>query len=130
MADVKTRFEEAMNSDFNTPQALAALFDFNRAVNTLVNSQQPVSSGTLEVIDDTYRQLGGDVLGIIPAEISTQGAGSAGLEDELVQILITLRAAARKNKDYATSDAIRDQLAAAGVILEDRPDGTVWKINQ
>ena len=130
VADVKTRFEEAMNSDFNTPQALAALFDFNRAVNTLVNSQQPVSSGTLEVIDDTYRQLGGDVLGIIPAEISTQGAGSAGLEDELVQILITLRAAARKNKDYATSDAIRDQLAAAGVILEDRPDGTVWKINQ
>ncbi|MCB0165210.1 MAG: cysteine--tRNA ligase [Anaerolineae bacterium] len=130
LADLKTRFEAAMNSDFNTPQALAALFDFNRAVNTLVNSQQAVSSGTLEAIDDTYRRLGGDVLGIIPAEISTQGAGSAGLEDELVQILITLRAAARKNKDYATSDAIRDQLAAVGVILEDRPDGTVWKINQ
>ncbi|MCB9076893.1 MAG: cysteine--tRNA ligase [Anaerolineaceae bacterium] len=130
LVDLKTRFEEAMNNDFNTPQALAALFDFNRAVNTLVNSQQPVSSGTLEAIDNTYRQLGGDVLGIIPAEISTQGAGAAGLEDELVQILITLRTAARKNKDYATSDAIRDQLAAAGVILEDRPDGTVWKINR
>ena len=129
-SDFITRFEEAMNSDFNTPQALAALFDFNRAVNTIINSQQPVSNGTLEAIDETYRQLGGNVLGIIPDEISTQSGGSAGLEDSLIQILVDLRAAARKNKDYAISDAIRDQLAEAGVVLEDRPDGTAWKITR
>lgn len=125
----KFRFEQAMDNDFNTPQALAALFDFNRAVNSLINSDQPPSTATLQAIDDIYRTLGGDVLGIIPAEISGGGA-SAGLEEDLIRVLIDLRASARKNKDYATSDAIRDQLAELGVALEDRADGTVWKINR
>jgi len=127
----KARFTEAMNNDFNTPQALATLFDFNRAVNTLVNGDQPVSGQTLEEIDDTYRSLGGSVLGIIPDEITGIGdSSSAGLEDELLNLLVDLRTAARKNKDFATSDAIRNQLTEFGVSLEDRPDGTVWKVNR
>jgi cysteinyl-tRNA synthetase len=47
-----------------------------------------------------------------------------------MQLLIDLRAAARKNKDYATSDAIRDKLAELGVVLEDGPVGTIWKISR
>jgi len=126
----KARFTEAMDNDFNTPQALAALFDFNRAVNTLINGDEPVSRATLEAIDQTYRTLGSDVLGIIPEEVSGAGGGpAAGLEEDLIRLLVDLRTSARKNKDYATSDAIRDQLADIGVILEDRPDGTVWKRN-
>ena len=125
----KTQFIEAMDNDFNTPQALAALFDFSKAVNTLINSDEPVSGGTLKAIDETYRTLGGDILGIIPDDVAGTGGASSGLDDELMQILIDLRAAARKNKDWATSDAIRDQLAAIGVVLEDRPDGTVWKVS-
>ena len=126
----RTRFLAAMDNDFNTPQALAALFDFNKAVNSLVNSGQPVASGTLEAIDQTYRSLGGDILGLVPDEVSAQEGKSAGLEESLIQILIDLRAAARKNRDFATADAIRDQLAGIGVSLEDRPDGTVWKMSQ
>lgn len=126
----ESRFLEAMDNDFNTPQALAALFDFNRAVNSLINGDHPVSAGALEAIDNTYRTLGSDILGIIPNEISAQpGGASSGMEEALIQILVDLRAAARKNKDYETSDAVRDQLAQIGVILEDRPDGTVWKIS-
>lgn len=123
------RFLEAMDNDFNTPQALAALFDFNRAVNTLINSDQAVSRKTLQATDETYRKLGGDILGLIPDEISPAGQPGAalGIEEELVQLLINLRAAARKNKDFATSDDIRDRLTEIGVALEDRPDGTVWK---
>jgi cysteinyl-tRNA synthetase len=52
------------------------------------------------------------------------------LEEDLIRILVDLRMAARKNKDFATSDAIRNQLAQVGVILEDRPDGTSWKVNR
>ena len=126
----RARFLEAMNNDFNTPQALATLFDFNKAVNSLMDSGQPVSGGTLAAIDQTYRTLGGDVLGLIPDEISGQEGTSAGLEEDLIQILIDLRAAARKNRDFATADAIRDQLVEIGVSLEDRPDGTVWKVSQ
>jgi cysteinyl-tRNA synthetase len=125
----KSRFLEAMDNDFNTPQALAALFDFNKAANTLLNSSQPISSGTLKAVDEVYRTLGGDILGLIPEEITDVG-GSPGLEEELIRILVDLRATARKNKDYATSDGIRDQLAEIGVVLEDRPKGTTWKTNQ
>lgn len=123
------RFMDAMNNDFNTPQAMAALFDFNRAVNGLVNAEAPVSAATLEAIDNTYRTLGSEILGIVPAEISGGSAGaSAGLEEELIRLLVELRTAARKNKDFATSDAIRDQLGAIGVILQDGPTGTTWKV--
>jgi len=125
----KAQFAEAMDNDFNTPQALAALFDFSKVANTLINSDQPVSGGTLNAIDETYRILGGGILGIIPDNVAGTGGASSGLDDELMQILIDLRAAARENKDWATSDAIRDQLAAIGVVLEDRPDGTVWKVS-
>jgi cysteinyl-tRNA synthetase len=117
-----------MDNDFNTPQALAALFDFNKAVNTLLNSGQPVSGSTLKAIDETYRTLGSDILGLIPDEIAGV-AGSPGLEEDLIRILVDLRTTARQNKDYATSDAIRDRLAEIGVMLEDRPEGTTWKIN-
>jgi cysteinyl-tRNA synthetase len=127
----KVRFVEAMNNDFNTPQALAALFDFNRAVNTLINGDQPVSAATLKAIDETYRTLGGDILGLIPADVSAvEGTSAKGLDDELIRLLIDLRAAARKNKDYATSDAIRNRLTEVGVTLEDRADGTVWKVSR
>ncbi|MBN1991514.1 MAG: cysteine--tRNA ligase [Anaerolineae bacterium] len=128
MAQYQTRFIEAMDNDLNTPQALAALFDFNKTVNTLLNSGQPVSGGILAAIDNTYRTLGGDILGLIPNDIGGAG-GAPGLEEDLIRILVNLRATARQNKDYATSDAIRNQLAEIGVILEDRPDGTVWKIS-
>lgn len=127
----KTRFLAAMDNDFNTPQALAALFDLNRAVNTLINSDKPLFYNTLKAIDETYRTLGGDILGLIPDETSpVDRLSSPRLEEDLIRILVELRAAARKNKDYATSDAIRGQLAEIGVILEDRPDETVWKINR
>jgi cysteinyl-tRNA synthetase len=107
------------------------LFDFNRAVNTLINSNQPVAPATLKAIDETYRSLGGNILGLIPDELSAQGGASGdNLQEDLIRLLIDLRAAARKNKDYATSDSIRNQLAEIGVVLEDKPDGTVWKISQ
>ncbi len=118
-------FVEKMNDDFNAPAALAVLQEYTRQVNTLVNEQGSLSQGSLKALDDLYRELGGKILGIIPGEDA--GSASAEREAGLVQLLIELRAAARANKDWATSDKIRDQLKELGIILEDRPDGTVWK---
>jgi cysteinyl-tRNA synthetase len=118
------RFLRAMDDDLNTPQALAALFDLNKEVNTLLNSGAYVSGGTLAAIDEAYRTLGGEILGLIPDAIAQEGR--AGLERGLIELLILLRAEARARRDWATADMIRDRLAGLGVALEDRPEGTTW----
>ena len=115
-----------MNDDFNAPAALAVLQELTRQVNTLINEQGPHSKGTLVAIDNLYRELGGDVLGIIPDQ--AESSANAEREEGLIRLLVDLRAQARANKDWATSDQIRDQLKALGVVLEDRPDGTIWKL--
>jgi cysteinyl-tRNA synthetase len=122
----KARFIEAMDDDFGTPQALAVLFDLNKEVNTLLNSGEPVTRGTLEAIDGLYRELGGDVLGIIPDQLPEEAG--AGLEDALVQILMDLRQEFRRAKEWAKADAIRDRLAEVGIALEDGAEGTRWRL--
>jgi cysteinyl-tRNA synthetase len=126
LSAARQAFEEKMNDDFNAPGALATLQDLTRQVNTLLNEGGPQSRGTLAAIDDLYRRLGGDVLGLIPEQL--EAGGTAAREEGLIRLLIGLRAEARGRRDWATADAIRLQLLDLGVILEDRADGTVWKI--
>jgi len=124
----RAAFAAAMADDFNAPGALAALYDLTREVNTLLNSGQAVGRAVLEAIDTTYRELGGQVLGIVPDEINAASGADAERQDGLVRMLIDLRADARAAKDFATADRIRDQLAGLGIVLEDRPDGTIWRV--
>lgn len=126
LEQARVDFTAAMDDDFNTPIAIAALQELTRDVNTLLNSGATIGLDVLKAISDTYTRLGGDILGIIPAEEAETG-GSAAREAALIELLISLRAQARANKNYAESDRIRNELAKAGVILEDRADGTVWK---
>ncbi len=121
----RAAFVEAMNDDFNTPEAIAGLFEFNRSVNTLLNSGETVGRATLEAIDTFYREVGGQVLGVIPDKAGS--AVNAEREAGLIRLLIDLRAQARQRKDFGMSDTIRDQLKALGVTLEDGKDGTTWK---
>jgi cysteinyl-tRNA synthetase len=120
------RFVEKMSDDFNAPGALATLQELTRQVNTLLNERTTPTLATLREIDRVYRRLGGDVLGVIPAD--TDRGADAEREAGLIRMLIELRDQARANKDWATSDKIRDQLKGLGVALEDRPDGTHWKV--
>jgi cysteinyl-tRNA synthetase len=124
----KAAFIEKMNDDFNAPAALAVLQDYTRQVNSLLNDKgiSPHSLDSLAALDAIYRELGGDVLGIIPDD-ATQDS-NAEREAGLIRLLIELRAQARANKDWATGDQIRDQLRDLGVVLEDRADGTIWKL--
>ena len=73
-----------------------------------------------------YRELGSDVLGIIPDQLPEEGG--VGLEDALVQILIDLRQEFRQTKDWAKADTIRDRLAKIGIALEDGLEGTRWRL--
>jgi cysteinyl-tRNA synthetase len=127
LAEARAQFGAAMDDDFNTPIAIAGLQDLTREVNTLLNSGTTVSAAALDDILDTYQALAGDVLGLLP-NADAASAGNAQRESRLIELLVEMRLQARKAKNWAESDRLRDELAKIGVILEDRPDGTVWKV--
>jgi cysteinyl-tRNA synthetase len=125
LAKYKSAFLAAMDDDFNTPQAVAVLFDMARDVNQLISSNTPFSAASLQAIEDMFEELGGTVLGMSAS--GDRGAKSEGREPGLIDLLIDLRKEIRAQKLWALSDKIRDGLARLGIVLEDRKEGTTWK---
>ena len=131
---LRDRFLEAMDDDFNTAIAVASLFDFVRVVNKFIDSHglekapQPAAQATLDAVMLTLRELT-TVLGLfLEAPAAASGSADEALVGSLMSLVIELRARARKAKDFATADLIRDALGEAGIQLEDRPDGTGWSL--
>ncbi len=122
-------FLEAMNDDFNTPKAMAALHELARAVNRKLDSGQPINHGTLAAIDQMFSELGGQILGIIPDQLEPPEMRSE-LVDGLMQIILDLRQEYRAAKDWARADAIRQRLMELGIVVEDRPEGPTWRLEK
>jgi len=124
-AEYKQRFEDAMDDDFNTPVAVAVLFDLARELNS-----KKADTGKAEVLAVTLKQLAG-VLGILqddPETFLQGGGGEEGLSEDEINQYIQDRVEAKKNKDWAKADEIRDLLKAQSVIVEDVAGGTtVWR---
>lgn len=125
IAETVTRFEAAMDDDFNTAAALSTVFDLVKQANTALSAG--LTKADALAIDTTFRRLAGDVLGLVPARYAEEGADRGELVRPVMQILIDLRADARKAKNFDLADMIRQRLTAAGVTLEDKPDGTIWR---
>jgi cysteinyl-tRNA synthetase len=125
-AAARAKFLEAMDDDFNAPQAIAVLFDLSRQINNAL-SGNGISSKTLEAILRFFDESGGTILGILPAGGAGDATGDRSLEPELIQALIDLRKEVRAQRLFPLSDRIRDGLASLGIVLEDKKDGTVWK---
>ncbi|MET0072096.1 MAG: cysteine--tRNA ligase [Candidatus Thiodiazotropha sp.] len=122
-----SRFQDAMDDDFNTPEALAVLFDLVREINRLKETDSMAAAS----LAARLRDLGG-ILGILQDDAESYLRGAApvdegGLNDEAIEAMIQARIDARTEKNWAEADRIRDELQAAGIILEDGPQGTTWR---
>jgi cysteinyl-tRNA synthetase len=132
----RTRFLESMDDDFNTGGAIGDLFELVRGLNKFIDDEKLEAAAktdarlaTLKRGAAVLRELG-SVLGLFRQPPQDASAGSDELVGKLMQLLIEVRADARKAKNFAAADKIRKSLGEMGVILEDRPDGTDWTIQK
>ena len=122
-ASLKTRFMDAMNDDLNTPEAIAVLHEVSGQLN------REKDAARIATLAATLKALGAQ-LGILqgdPDSVLQGGVNESELSVEAIDELIQARASARAEKDFARSDEIRDQLQAAGIVLEDVDGQTVWR---
>jgi cysteinyl-tRNA synthetase len=122
-AEVPDTFGRALDDDLGTPAALSVLHETVRAGNTALaeGAKETAREALAQVLAMTR------VLGLDPRDWSTTSDLTPVL-DALVQVALAQRTAARERKDYAAADAVRDQLTAAGVVIEDTPDGPRWSL--
>ncbi len=117
---------EDMSEDFNAPKAMSRLFELASKINAFKGGQlniNEITEGSLERLKKTFNDFIFNILGF--KDESTSDSGSQALEG-VMQLVIDLRAQARSNKDFATSDKIRDGLKDAGIQLKDSKEGTSW----
>jgi len=122
-SDHHARFVAAMDEDFNTPEALAVLFDLARELNAAARSDV----ARARVLAAELKGFGA-VFGILQEDpLSFRRGGTAGEDDAGIDALVAARTDAKKARDFARADAIRAELLARGVVLEDTREGTVWR---
>ena len=124
IAGLKSRCMSAMNDDFNTPVLMAQLFDAVRLVNSVKDGKEFLDQTNLEALQTLMHQFVFDVLGL--KDDLTQGSGD--LPNAIMGLIIQWRAQARKDKNFAWADQIRDGLTSIQVKLKDGPEGTEWYV--
>lgn len=127
LAEVRHAVLTAMDDDFNSAVALGELFNLTRDVNRWLEGALPLTRASLRAIDEAYRQLGGDLLGLVTDDLSGLGAPAGSIEEELVRLLLDLRQQLRQARQFERADEIRRRLGELGVVVEDTPYGTRWR---
>jgi cysteinyl-tRNA synthetase len=128
----KMKFLEMMDDDFNTAGAIASLHELAGVINSFVESRRiekekhPEALAAAASATQTFKSLC-TVLGFFRVEAAAHEGREKGLIADLMKAFIAIRAEAREAKNFATADSIRKHLAALGITLEDRPDGTIWR---
>jgi cysteinyl-tRNA synthetase len=118
---------EAMDDDMNTPVLLSNLFEGVKIINSVKDGSERISSADLESLTTLFREFIFGILGLREEEDARQDDRLIG---NLVKIIIDLRQAAKVNRDFSTSDRIRQDLKDAGVVLNDKKDGADWELEK
>lgn len=130
LGDLQAKCQEAMDDDLNSPIVIAHLFESARAINTIYDGKATISSEDLERLRMVWKIFVVDILGLCMEEQATTGIkdlrGTA--YKGAVDLLLNLRLQAKQNKDWATSDFIRDQMTQLGFSIKDKKDGFEWSL--
>ena len=126
VAELERRCKEAMADDLNSPMVISALFDWVRIINQAAEGQQSFTEADLSQLKATVNRYVFDILGLKNEKAAE--AGGRDMVSPLVEMLLTMRLTAKANKDWATSDKIRDGLTAIGIRVKDKKDGFDWEI--
>jgi cysteinyl-tRNA synthetase len=131
--DLKQRFLDAMDDDFNTGGAVGALFDLRKTLNAFIGDHkldqgtpQPEQVAALTAGMTVLKELS-QLLGVFRQPKAKAASADDALLDALMQLVIQIRADARKSKNFAVADLIRNKLTELKITLEDRPDKTLWR---
>jgi cysteinyl-tRNA synthetase len=127
VSDLSKRAFEALNDDFNSPIAIAVLFDWVRNINSATEGKVELTAEDIEKLTSDFRHIIFDILGLTDEQ--EDSGGQAALTGKLIEMLLNMRLDAKTKKDFATSDTIRNQLTEMGVTVKDRKDGFDWEIN-
>jgi cysteinyl-tRNA synthetase len=130
--DARMKFLEMMDDDFNTAGAIAVMHEFASQINAFIEQRalerdkRPDAVAAVAAAAQTFRKLG-LILGLFRQGIMRSESQDASLADQLMKLFIELRQQARKEKNFALADNIRNGLLKIGITLEDRPEGTIWR---
>jgi cysteinyl-tRNA synthetase len=119
---------DAMNDDLNTPIVIAHLFDAAKTINNIIAGNNTISADDLAELKDVFHTFCFDILGLTAEVGSSDGREAA--YGRVVDMLLEQRVKAKANKDWATSDFIRNELTALGFEIKDTKDGFEWKLNK
>lgn len=123
--NLQGRCYEALNKDLNTAVLVAQLFDGVRLINSANEGHKTISVADLDILKSIFQTFAIDILGL-SEEANT--SSNQGLIDGTIKMLLQIRLEAKNNKDFATSDRIRNELTALGVVVKDRKDGFDWEV--
>ena len=126
---LRTQCYDALNDDFNSPVVISHLFDACRVINQIADKKASISADVLRTLRQTFHLFTFDLLGLR----EENGISSSEREEafgKVVDLVLEQRQKAKANKDWSTSDQIRDTLAALGFEVKDTPDGVTWRLNK
>ena len=118
----KDKFTAAMDDDFNSPVLISHLFDAVKSINSIAEGRLKITAQDKSALEDLIHGVISEILGLS----SIEETGNSDLANGLMELILDLRARSRSNKDWATSDAIRDQLEALKIVVKDGKDGATW----
>jgi cysteinyl-tRNA synthetase len=128
LKSLRRKCYDAMNDDLNTPIVIAHLFDASKVINNVIAGNNTISAEDLAEVKDVFHTFCFDILGLTAETGSSDGREAA--YGRVVDMLLEQRVKAKANKDWATSDLIRNELTALGFEIKDTKDGFEWKLNK